>query len=268
MLTTASRYETPPVRFDFSPLSRAHWTPVSGGLLSRDLGVAAAMQGQMGARHLRAPKEIRLDRIPGEARRFRLLFVLKGELSFRVGDAEVQMRRWDSAQLPLLSKGSAFRFGPGFEAFDIVAPAHDTQVAPHSLFSAEPLAGGKTAETVNREEPGAYVVGNGPRRYFAYRDLGVADATNRRMHLHIVRAVEVPPGGTGWHVHTMGQLFVVLSGSGVIKVNTPQAIPIAAGDSMCIGAGMKHDVTEFSPDYAVIEMCLPADYETKDASAP
>src|SRR5687767_7201836 len=46
MLTTASRYETPPVRFDFSPLSEARWTDLGGGLLSRDLGVAAAMQGQ------------------------------------------------------------------------------------------------------------------------------------------------------------------------------------------------------------------------------
>lgn len=266
MLTTASRYETPPVRFDFSPLSSARWTENEGGLLSRDLGVAAAMHGQMGGSHLRALHEVRLDRIPGHAGRFRLLFVLKGELSFRLGGDQVRMGRWDAAQLPLLSKGSAFHFGEGFEALDIVAPAHDARVAAHSLF--QPLPAGKDAQAVNRDEPSAYVAGNGPRRYFAYRDLGVAGATDRRIHIHVVRAVEVPPGGTGWHVHTMGQLFVVLSGSGVIKVNTPDAIPIHAGDSMCIGAGMKHDVSAFSPDYAVIEMCLPADYDTKDVAAP
>jgi mannose-6-phosphate isomerase-like protein (cupin superfamily) len=224
------------------------------------------MHGQMGARHLRSAREIRLDQIPGKADRFRLLFVLKGEMSFRLDGSNVQMRRWDAAQLPLLSKASDFRFAEGFEALDIVAPAHDTRVAAHSLF--EPLYKGKAAEVVSREEPSAYVAGNGPRRYFAYRDLGVAGATDRRIHIHVVRAIEVPPDGTGWHVHTMGQLFVVISGSGVIKVNTPDAIPIHAGDSMCIGAGMKHDVTSFSDDYAVIEMCLPADYDTKDASAP
>jgi mannose-6-phosphate isomerase-like protein (cupin superfamily) len=266
MLTTATRYETPPVKFDFSPLSSARWTDVGAGLLSRDLGVAAAMQGQMGARHLRAPREIRLDRIPGQVSRFRLLFVLKGELSFRHGDSNVQMRRWDAAQLPLLSKASEFKFAEGFEALDIVAPAHDARVAAHSLFQS--LSGDKDAQAVNRDEPSAYVAGNGPRRYFAYRDLGVAGATDRRIHIHVVRTIEVPSGGTGWHVHTMGQLFIVISGSGVIKVNTPDAIPIHTGDSMCIGAGMKHDVTSFSGDYAVIEMCLPADYDTKDASAP
>ena len=141
MPSTATRYETPPVKFDFSPLAAARWIETDGGLLSRDIGVAGAMHGQMGARHLRAPREIRLDRVPGEASRFRLLFVLKGELSFLAGGEEVRMRRWDAAQLPLLSKASAFRFGEGFEALDIVAPAHDTTVAPHSLFQS--LSGGK-----------------------------------------------------------------------------------------------------------------------------
>jgi mannose-6-phosphate isomerase-like protein (cupin superfamily) len=266
MLSTATRYETPPVKFDFSPLSAARWSDVGAGLQSRDLGVGAAMHSQMGARHLRAPREIRLDRIPGEASRFRLLFVLKGELSFRLGDTNIQMKRWDAAQLPLLSKASDFKFAGGFEALDIVAPAHDTRVAAHSLF--ESLSAGNGTPAVNRDEPSAYVAGNGPRRYFAYRDLGVAGATDRRIHIHVVRTIEVPPGGTGWHVHTMGQLFVVISGSGVIKVNTPDAIPIHTGDSMCIGAGMKHDVTSFSGDYAVIEMCLPADYDTRDVPAP
>jgi mannose-6-phosphate isomerase-like protein (cupin superfamily) len=178
------------------------------------------------------------------------------------------MRRWDSAQLPLLSKASAFQFGEGFEALDIVASAHDARIVPHSLFTREALSAGRDGEIVNRDEPSAYVAGQGPRRYFAYRDLGVAGATDRRIHIHVVRAIEVPPGGTGWHMHTMGQLFVVLSGSGVIKVNSPEAIAIKAGDSMCIGAGMKHDVSSFSADYAVIEVCLPADYDTMDAPAP
>jgi len=39
---------------------------------------------------------------------------------------------------------------------------------------------------------------------------------------------------------------------------------ISSGDSMCIGSGptQRHNVAPFSGDYAVLEMCVPAEYET------
>jgi hypothetical protein len=34
---------------------------------------------------------------------------------------------------------------------------------------------------------------------------------------------------------------------------------------MCISAGTRHNVPAFSSDYAIIELCIPADYDTVDA---
>lgn len=45
MLTTSTRYEIPPAKFDFSPLFAARRTEIGDGLLRRGLGVAAAMHG-------------------------------------------------------------------------------------------------------------------------------------------------------------------------------------------------------------------------------
>ena len=75
------------------------------------------------------------------------------------------------------------------------------------------------------------------------------------------------PGGTGWHNHTMSQLFVVLSGWANIAVGGRGERVMRAGDAMCLRAGMRHDVPAYSADYTVLEMCIPADYETA-AAAP
>ena len=40
------------------------------------------------------------------------------------------------------------------------------------------------------------------------------------------------------------------------------------GDGLCICAGLQHDVPDFSSDYAVLEMCVPADYDTFATKPP
>ena len=41
----------------------------------------------------------------------------------------------------------------------------------------------------------------GLRAFFSYRDLGVAEATHGKVIAQLVRAVNAPEKGTGWHVH-------------------------------------------------------------------
>ena len=41
-------------------------------------------------------------------------------------------------------------------------------------------------------------------------------------------------------------------------------VNMAAGDAMCICPGLGHNVPAMSPDYSVLEMCVPADYDTND----
>jgi mannose-6-phosphate isomerase-like protein (cupin superfamily) len=122
---------------------------------------------------------------------------------------------------------------------------------------------GRWSITADGED--AYVQGEGPRAYFRYRDLGVAEATGRRIHIHLVRSTKAISGGTGWHSHSMGQLFYVLRGWADLAVERQPWVKMVAGDAMCIAKGMKHNVPGFSEDYLVLEMCIPADYDTVDA---
>ena len=114
-----------------------------------------------------------------------------------------------------------------------------------------------------------YALGAGPRSFFKYRDLGTRGPTNRRIHIHIVRATEPGPG-TGWHYHSMAQWFMILGGSSVIRIEERPKQELNVLDSMCIGRGanMRHNVAPYSGDYRVLEMCIPANYDTTAVPPP
>src|SRR5690606_10980794 len=132
-----------------------------------------------------------------------------------------------------------------------------------AVFGLQPQQSGAWVSSIDKAAD--YIVGDGPRSFFSYRDLGVAAATGRRIHIHIVRASKPIEKGTGWHSHSMGQLFYVLEGWADLEVERLPSVRMSAGDAMCIAPRMKHDVPRFSNDYAVLEMCIPADYDTVDA---
>ena len=68
----------------------------------------------------------------------------------------------------------------------------------------------------------------------------------------------------------MAQWFMIIGGSSVIRVENRPAYELNVGDTMCIGYGehMRHNVAPFSADYAVLEMCVPAEYETTAVPPP
>jgi quercetin dioxygenase-like cupin family protein len=88
--------------------------------------------------------------------------------------------------------------------------------------------------------------------------------------MHVVQATGQPGEGTGWHYHSMAQWFMILRGRSDIRVETRPRQPLNVGDTMCIGAGpqMRHNVAPYSGDYSVLEMCIPAEYETTAVDPP
>lgn len=188
---------------------------------------------------------------------FRLRIVTQGTLDVDIGQGAQVLRRWDAVYQP---PGAAHRdaaWSPDLRLIEFLVPGEA------AIASGPGPAGG----WISREAPQAYRIGEGPRAYFGYRDLGTAAVTDRRLHLHIVKATKSMPGGTGWHHHSMGQIFVVLNGWATLAVEKHQPITMQPGDAMCIGAGMRHDVPAFADDYVVLELCIPADYAT-EADAP
>ena len=240
---------------------------------TRDLGLAEASRGLMGAQHRRAVGKRGSN--SGEWLRpdldFRFVYVLKGSLAIEneLGGRHVLWPAAVALHGPSLSYAEIDMSGD-LELIEITAPANATTVlnrdAPR-LPRQAPVGGVRRAEYLH-ETADSYVVGAGPRRYFAYRDLGTADFTRRRIHIHVVKALEPMPGGTGWHNHTMSQLFVVLQGWADLVVEGHGERRMHAGDAMCLRAGMRHDVPAYSADYKVLEMCIPADYDTAATEAP
>jgi quercetin dioxygenase-like cupin family protein len=246
------------IDFAFAPVA-AGWRDGPGTRFSsRDLGLAEASGGWMSARHCRGLEAPIGAPSPAD---FRFLYVLAGAVTVGAGTGGSHT----------LSKGGVALFGPDaaphlsgasgdLEWIEIAAaksgfgPSSDDEATPPALYL--------------DETPESFVAGAGPRRYFAYRDLATAPFTGRRIHVHVVKALEPMPGGTGWHNHTMSQLFVVLTGWAKIAVEGRGERVMRRGDAMCLRAGMRHDVPAYSADYTVLEMCVPADYDTTATAAP
>ena len=246
----------------------AVFLPVDGasGLQARELGLRAASGGLMQAQHLRW----RGDRDAGTgpcvaASDFHYLYLLQGHMRLRVaGEEAIHLGPGDGVNLPRGAHYQGSNLSPDVEWLDIRAPsdarthAGDPPGAAVSLFA------------VSREAADAYKVGDGPRRFLAYRDAAATAATGRRVNINIVRNSKAGDSSTGWHYHSLACQFVfVLRGWTRVEVEgEPNEITMRASDAMTLPRGLKHDVTGFSEDFTVFELNVPADYTTTACERP
>ena len=66
----------------------------------------------------------------------------------------------------------------------------------------------------------------------------------------------------------MCQLFYLLKGSAVLEVEEHPQVRVVADDAICFAAGLRHNVPEFTANYRLIEMCIPANFDTVDTRKP
>lgn len=249
-------------RFGYSPMAPALWrADPETGLQFRDLSLGQASEDALIGRHLRSGgMPATTPALIADDAAFAFVFVLSGTIALHEqGQETIVLRALDSATRLGAGSPVEFTLSHGAELVEMRA-----SVAGAHLFGT-----GNGRWIVSRENEADYHQGLGPRAFFRYRDLGVAEASDRRMHIHVVRATRgSAEGGTGWHSHSMGQLFYVLRGWGDLTVEHQPAVRMHAGDAMCISPRMKHNVPAFSAEYLVLEMCIPADYDTVDTGEP
>jgi len=262
-----------PIDFAFSPVDGPWRHDAETGLAIRDLGLAAASDGNLGARHIRVDDPAKAS-ARGWLRHdldFQFIYTLSGSglLENERGDKVPLARDTVAVQGPLLRhRFSGLSADFGMIEITVPAEAYPDAVADAGPSIARQARAGDRAPIYLQETPDSFVTGAGPRRYFAYRDLLTTDFSERRLHIHVVKALGRMDGGTGWHTHTMSQIFVVLDGWADLQVEGRKDRRMAAGDAMCLRAGMGHNVPDFSADYKVLELCLPADYDTSAAEPP
>jgi len=121
----------------------------------------------------------------------------------------------------------------------------------------------KSKFMVNRAKENPFVSG-GLRVYREYRDLGVAEASGGRVHAQIIRTTRpVPEGGSGMHYHDLEfQMVFLLKGTSRVWFEGHGEVTFEQGDCWIQPPGIKHNVMYYSDDYEVLEITLPAEYET------
>ncbi len=116
---------------------------------------------------------------------------------------------------------------------------------------------------VNRKKDNPFVSG-GLRVYREYRDLGIAAATAGCVHAQIIRTTKpCPEGGSGLHYHDLEfQMVFVLKGNSRVWFEGHGEVEFNEGDCWIQPPRIKHNVMYYSEDYELLELTLPAEYET------
>jgi quercetin dioxygenase-like cupin family protein len=110
--------------------------------------------------------------------------------------------------------------------------------------------------------------GEGLRDFFLYRDLGVAEATQGKLLVQLVKAHNAPEAGTGWHRHEANfHVVLMLKGWARFMYGTTETL-VEAGDCVHQRPGIVHYLFDYSPDMEYLEIVSPADFITVDEPAP
>ncbi len=103
----------------------------------------------------------------------------------------------------------------------------------------------------------------GLRDYFDYRDLGMVEATGGKLRAHEIRPSGPYEKVGDLHYHVLDfQMVYVLKGWARVHFEGVGEVLFEAGSCMYQEPGIHQRVVEYSDDYTVIEITVPADFET------
>src|SRR5258707_12622897 len=106
---------------------------------------------------------------------------------------------------------------------------------------------------------------SGLRRYDKYRDLGIVKATNGMVRAHVIRFVPPsrPEEVAKRHYHDVDfQMVYVLKGWLRSEFEGQGEVLLRTGACWIQPPRIKHTVLEYSDDCEVLEIILPAEFET------
>jgi quercetin dioxygenase-like cupin family protein len=128
---------------------------------------------------------------------------------------------------------------------------------------AQPLDPGfpKGPFTIARAKGASWRVGLRP--HFEYRDLGIDRATEGKVLAQVIRARQPSEGPGDEHTHTLDfQMVYILKGWMKTRFEGEGERTLEAGDCMYQRPGIAHRVLDYSDDLEVLEITIPAGFET------
>ena len=111
---------------------------------------------------------------------------------------------------------------------------------------------------------------DGLRAYAHYRDLGIADATHGLARAHVIRLIGPcnPDEVSKLHYHDVEfQMVYVLKGWVKSYMEGTSETTFQAGSCWTQPPKIKHLIMDYSDDVELLEVILPADFETKELTA-
>ena len=104
----------------------------------------------------------------------------------------------------------------------------------------------------------------GLRPHFEYRDLGIGGATEGKVLAQVIRA-RMPSEGPGdEHLHELDfQMVYILKGWMKTRFEGEGERTLEAGDCLYQRPGIAHRVLDYADDLEVLEITIPADFETE-----
>jgi mannose-6-phosphate isomerase-like protein (cupin superfamily) len=121
----------------------------------------------------------------------------------------------------------------------------------------------KQTFVASHHSPDAFA--QGLRRYAQYRDLGIAAATMGMVRAHVIKFVPpfIPAEVSKPHYHDVQfQMIYVLKGWMKSEFEGQGAITMREGSCWLQPPKIKHTVLGYSDDCEVLEIILPADFDT------
>jgi len=111
---------------------------------------------------------------------------------------------------------------------------------------------------------------DGLRAYAQYRDLGIADATHGLARAHVIRLIGPcnPEEVSKLHYHDVEfQMVYVLKGWVKTYMDGVGETTFQIGSSWTQPPKIQHLIMDYSDDVELLEVILPADFETKELTA-
>ena len=111
---------------------------------------------------------------------------------------------------------------------------------------------------------------DGLRTYAKYRDLGIADATHGLAQAHVIRLIGPcnPAEVSKLHYHDVEfQMVYVLKGWVKTYMEGQGETLMKEGSAWTQPPRIKHLIMDYSDDVELLEVILPADFETKELTA-
>ncbi len=110
---------------------------------------------------------------------------------------------------------------------------------------------------------------DGLRPFFQYRDLGIRDATNGAIVAHVIRAKPGAQMHPERHHHEVQfQMVYVLKGWVKFNYAGVGEVTLTAGSCVHQPPGIRHTELAHSDDLELIEIVMPADFETVKDEGP